>query len=55
MKLALLRGMLGRKNAGLLPLRGHSNVQGLGSMGVTPSLKKMILENIEELLGVKYP
>ena len=53
--LALLRGMLGRKNAGLLPLRGHSNVQGLGSMGVTPSLKKMILENIEELLGVKYP
>ena len=53
--LALLRGMLGRKNAGLLPLRGHSNVQGIGSMGVTPSLKKMILEDIEELLGVKYP
>ena len=31
--LALLRGMIGKKNAGLLPLRGHSNVQGVGSMG----------------------
>ena len=53
--LALLRGMVGRKEAGLLPLRGHSNVQGVGSMGVTPTLKKQILLNIEELLGIKYP
>ncbi len=37
--LALLRGMLGRPGCGLLPLRGHSNVQGIGSMGVTPKLK----------------
>ena len=34
--LALMRGMVGRPGAGLLPLRGHSNVQGIGSMGVTP-------------------
>ena len=53
--LALLRGMVGRKSAGLLPLRGHSNVQGLGSMGVTPTLKKNILENLEQKLGVDYP
>jgi len=53
--LALLRGMVGRKNAGLLPLRGHSNVQGMGSMGVTPTLKKSILENLEQKLGVNYP
>ena len=53
--LALLRGMVGRKEAGLLPLRGHSDGQGLGSMGVTPTLKKQILLNIEELLGIKYP
>ena len=26
--LALMRGMVGRKNAGLMPIRGHSNVQG---------------------------
>ena len=34
--LALLRGMVGKKGAGLLPLRGHSNVQGIGSVGVVP-------------------
>jgi anaerobic selenocysteine-containing dehydrogenase len=34
--LALLRGMIGRPRAGLLPIRGHSNVQGIGSVGVTP-------------------
>lgn len=53
--LALLEGMVGRTNAGLLPLRGHSNVQGVGSMGVTPQLKQSIFENIEKLLGVKLP
>ena len=36
--LALLRGMLGKQNAGLLPLRGHSNVQGIGTIGVKPCL-----------------
>jgi anaerobic selenocysteine-containing dehydrogenase len=34
--LALLRGMIGRPFAGLLPLRGHSNVQGIGTIGVKP-------------------
>ena len=34
--LALLRGMVGRPDAGLLPIRGHTNVQGMGSVGVTP-------------------
>jgi molybdopterin-dependent oxidoreductase alpha subunit len=52
--LALLRGMIGRPNAGLLPIRGHSNVQGLGSLGVTPALKKAVLERLGEL-GVKMP
>jgi len=53
--LALLRGMVGRPNAGLLPIRGHSNVQGMGSMGVTPNLKKEILDNLETHLGVSLP
>jgi molybdopterin-dependent oxidoreductase alpha subunit len=53
--LALLRGMAGRKHAGLLPLRGHSNVQGIGSVGVTPVLKEKIMNNLEQLLGVKLP
>ncbi len=53
--LAMLRGMLGRKNAGLLPLRGHSNVQGVGSIGVMPTLKKKIFENIENHFQIKLP
>ncbi|PCJ81125.1 MAG: histidine kinase [Flavobacteriales bacterium] len=53
--LALLRGMVGQKNAGLLPLRGHSNVQGIGSMGVAPALKEKVFQNIENHLGVKMP
>ena len=38
--LALLRGMVGRPHAGLLPIRGHSNVQGIGSVGVTPQAER---------------
>ncbi len=34
--LALLRGFLGRKHAGLMPFRGHSGVQGAGEMGSDP-------------------
>lgn len=52
--LALLRGMVGKPHAGLLPIRGHSNVQGIGSMGVTPGLKKAVLDRLETL-GVKVP
>ncbi len=53
--LALLRGMVGQKGAGLLPLRGHSNVQGVGSMGVTPALKDAVLQNIEQYIGITLP
>ncbi len=53
--LALLRGMAGRPRAGLLPIRGHSNVQGLGSMGVVPNLKERFLNNLETVLNVRLP
>jgi molybdopterin-dependent oxidoreductase alpha subunit len=53
--LALLRGMVGRPGAGLLPLRGHSNVQGIGSMGVSPALKQAVLNRLEAHLGVPLP
>lgn len=53
--LALLRGMIGKPHAGLLPLRGHSNVQGLGSVGVTPVLKQHIFEHLEKNLGLRLP
>ncbi|MCQ6562427.1 FdhF/YdeP family oxidoreductase [Paenibacillus mendelii] len=34
--LALLRGFLGREYCGLMPIRGHSGVQGSGEMGADP-------------------
>lgn len=53
--LALLRGMVGRPHAGLLPIRGHSNVQGIGSMGVTPQLKQAVFERLQQHFGVQLP
>jgi molybdopterin-dependent oxidoreductase alpha subunit len=53
--LALLRGMVGKANAGVMPIRGHSNVQGLGSVGVTPVLKQAILQRFETQLGIEVP
>lgn len=53
--LALLRGMIGRKGAGVMPIRGHSNVQGIGSVGVTPKLKDELFENLTKQFGVKLP
>jgi len=53
--LALLRGMIGGEGKGLLPLRGHSNVQGVGSMGVTPTLKKEVFAAIEKEFSVQLP
>lgn len=53
--LALLRGMIAKPGSGLLPLRGHSNVQGVGSMGVTPALKEQVLNGLEQSLGVTLP
>lgn len=53
--LALLRGMLAGEGKGLLPLRGHSNVQGVGSMGLTPALKAEVFAAIERELRVQLP
>ncbi|MCA9266994.1 MAG: molybdopterin-dependent oxidoreductase, partial [Planctomycetales bacterium] len=53
--LAMMRGMLGRPHAGLMPIRGHSNVQGIGSVGVTPQLKDAIFQRLEEHYDVKLP
>lgn len=53
--LALMRGMCGRPGAGLLPLRGHSNIQGLGTVGVTPTLKAAIFQGLEQRYGLTLP
>lgn len=53
--LALLRGMIGKPFAGLLPLRGHSNVQGIGTIGVKPVLAGDVLSKMEETFGFSFP
>lgn len=53
--LAMLRGMLGKPGAGLLPLRGHSNVQGIGTIGVKPVLADDVLKAMEQHMGVSLP
>jgi molybdopterin-dependent oxidoreductase alpha subunit len=53
--LALLRGMVGRPDCGLMPIRGHSNVQGIGSIGVTPKLKDAIFTRLQSHFGVELP
>ncbi len=53
--LALLRGMIGKTAAGLLPLRGHSNVQGIGTIGVKPVLAREIIAEIETQFDITLP
>ncbi len=48
---ALLTGNAGKAGAGTMPIRGHSNVQGFGSMGVTIHLKREIQTALEKLLN----
>ncbi|MEO6395776.1 MAG: FdhF/YdeP family oxidoreductase [Devosia sp.] len=53
--LALLRGMIGKRFAGLLPLRGHSNVQGIGTIGVKPVVSEDVFVAMERAFGVTLP
>jgi molybdopterin-dependent oxidoreductase alpha subunit len=48
---AVLSGNVGRLGAGTMPIRGHSNVQGFGSMGVSVHLREPMRLALEQLLG----
>jgi molybdopterin-dependent oxidoreductase alpha subunit len=48
---ALITGNAGKLGAGTMPIRGHSNVQGFGSMGVTIRLKEEIKQAFSQMLG----
>jgi molybdopterin-dependent oxidoreductase alpha subunit len=48
---AVLSGNVGRTGAGTMPIRGHSNVQGFGSMGVSAQLREPMRLALEQLLG----
>lgn len=49
---AIARGWVGRPGAGFMPIRGHSNVQGVGSVGFTPELKDAFAKKMEEAYGI---
>jgi molybdopterin-dependent oxidoreductase alpha subunit len=53
--LALARGWVGRPGTGLLPIRGHSNVQGVGSVGVAPAVKAEFADRLAVLYGAPVP
>ena len=53
--LLLLRGNIGKEGAGICPLRGHSNVQGDRTVGITEVPSKDLLDNLEQVFGIRAP
>lgn len=53
--LCLLRGNIGREGAGLCPVRGHSNVQGDRTVGITEIPAPDFLDRLEKRFGFKPP
>src|SRR5471032_2487551 len=53
--LLMLRGNIGRKGAGISPLRGHSNVQGDRTVGITEIPNDALLDGIVRTFGFEPP
>ena len=53
--LLLLRGNFGKPGAGICPLRGHSNVQGNRTVGITEKPTPALIEGIERAFGFTSP
>jgi molybdopterin-dependent oxidoreductase alpha subunit len=53
--LLLLKGNFGKPGAGICPLRGHSNVQGDRSVGISEKPGAALLDGIERAFGFKPP
>jgi molybdopterin-dependent oxidoreductase alpha subunit len=53
--LLLLRGNIGKPGAGICPVRGHSNVQGQRTVGITEKPELAPLEKLKELYGFEPP
>jgi molybdopterin-dependent oxidoreductase alpha subunit len=51
--LLLLRGNIGKTGAGVCPVRGHSNVQGIRTCGVGENIPVSFLENLENNFPIK--
>jgi molybdopterin-dependent oxidoreductase alpha subunit len=55
MNFLLLRGQIGRKGAGACPVRGHSNVQGDRTMGITEKPSERFLADLGTHFGFDPP
>ncbi len=53
--LLLLRGNIGKPGAGISPIRGHSNVQGQRTVGISEKTKLVPLDKLSELYGFEPP
>ena len=53
--LLLMRGNIGRPGAGVCPVRGHSNVQGDRTMGVTENPKSDFLDALDTSFSITTP
>ncbi|WP_340609544.1 FdhF/YdeP family oxidoreductase [Xenorhabdus bharatensis] len=53
--LLLMKGNIGKSGAGICPLRGHSNVQGNRTVGITEKPSPEFLQKLEEVFGFKPP
>ncbi|KQL50394.1 formate dehydrogenase [Heyndrickxia shackletonii] len=59
--LAMLRGFIGREHCGVMPIRGHSGVQGSGEMGADPfvlpggDFQEDNIARMEQIWGFEIP
>ena len=53
--LLLMRGNIGKPGAGICPLRGHSNVQGDRTVGITEIPPQSLLDSLEKVFGFRPP
>jgi molybdopterin-dependent oxidoreductase alpha subunit len=53
--LLLLRGNIGREGAGISPVRGHSNVQGQRTVGITEKPELAPLDKLSQIFGFEPP
>ena len=51
----LLGGHIGRKGAGVCPVRGHSNVQGDRTVGINHIASPKLIQNILDSTGIRTP
>lgn len=53
--LLLMRGQVGKPGAGICPLRGHSNVQGDRTVGITEIPTEAFLQRLDRTFGISAP